>query len=74
MVLNMATYPSAVLVGDPSGSTRVLAVVAFEEFKNLNYNMAATAAGVLVLIQAIILIVVEAVRKKFYIGYGGSFK
>lgn len=74
MVLNMATYPSAVLVGDPSGTTRVLAVVAFEEFKNLNYNMAATAAFVLVLVQIAVMVIIEIIRKRFYIGYGGSFK
>lgn len=75
MVLNMATYPSAVLVGDPIGSTRLLAVAAFEEFQqNLDYNMAATVSLVLTASQLVIIGVISAVRKKFYIGYGGSFK
>lgn len=75
MVLNMATYPSAVLVGDPIGSTRLLAVSAFEEFQqNLNYNMAATVSLVLTASQLLIIGVISAIRKKFYIGYGGSFK
>ncbi|WP_312106668.1 ABC transporter permease subunit [Lachnoclostridium sp.] len=75
MVLNMATYPSAVLVGNPIGSTRLLAVAAFEEFQqNLNYNMAATISLVLTASQLLIIGVISAIRKKFYIGYGGSFK
>lgn len=75
MVLNMATYPSAVLVGDPANTTRVLAVAAFEEFRvNMDYNMAATVAFVLVALQFCILGITELVRKQFYIGYGGSFK
>jgi len=75
MVLNMATYPSAVLVGDPTNTTRVLTVVAFEEFReNMNFNMAATAAFVLVMLQAVIMACLELIRKRFYIGFGGSFK
>lgn len=75
MVLNMATYPSAVLVGDPIGSTRLLAVAAFEEFQqNLNYNMAAAVSLVLTASQLIIIGVISAARRKFYVGYGGSFK
>jgi putative spermidine/putrescine transport system permease protein len=75
MVLNMATYPSAVLVGDPAGSTRVMAVVAFEEFRvNMDYNMAATTSLVLVILQIMIIGIISAVRKRLYIGYGGSFK
>jgi len=75
MVLNMATYPSAVLVGDPIGSTRLLAVAAFEEFQQyLDYNMAATVSIVLTATQMFIIVIISAIRKKFYIGYGGSFK
>lgn len=75
MVLNMATYPSAVLVGDPIGSTRLLAVAAFEEFQqNLNYNMAATVSIVLTICQLLIIGGIGIVRRRFYIGYGGSFK
>ena len=75
MVLNMATYPSAVLVGDPTNTTRVLTVVAFEEFReNMNFNMAATAAFVLVIMQASLMAILQVVRKRFYIGFGGSFK
>lgn len=75
MVLNMATYPSAVLVGDPIGSTRLLAVAAFEEFQqNLDYNMAATVSIVLTVSQLAIIAIISAIRKKFYVGYGGSFK
>lgn len=75
MVLNMATYPSAVLVGDPANTTRVLAVAAFEEFRvTMDYNMAATIAFVLVGLQIAIMLVIGAIRRRFYIGYGGSFK
>lgn len=75
MVLNMATYPSAVLVGDPIGSTRLLAVAAFEEFQeNLDYNMAATISIVLTGCQLALIGIIATIRKRFYIGYGGSFK
>lgn len=75
MVLNMATYPSAVLVGDPIGSTRLLAVAAFEEFQvNLDYNMAATISLVLTGCQLAIIGIISAIRKKMYTGYIGSFK
>lgn len=75
MVLNMATYPSAVLVGDPIGSTRLLAVAAFEEFQmNLDYNMAATISLVLTGCQLIIIGIISKIRKKMYTGYIGSFK
>lgn len=75
MVLNMATYPSAVLVGDPAGTTRVLAVAAFEEFRvTMDYNMAATVSLVLVMLQVAIIGIIGAIRKKFYIGFGGTFK
>lgn len=75
MVLNMATYPSAVLVGDPIGSTRLLAVAAFEEFQQyLDYNMAATVSIVLTGAQLLIIFVISFIRKKCYVGFGGSFK
>lgn len=75
MVLNMASYPSAVIVGDPAGTTRILTVAAFEEFRvTMNYNMAATVSLILVILQATSIAVIGLIRKKFYIGFGGSFK
>lgn len=75
LVMNFGMYPSAVLVGDPVGSTRLFAVAAFEEFQtNFNYNMAATISFILTAVQVAILFVMGRVRRLFYIGYGGSFK
>ncbi len=75
LVIQLAVYPSAVLVGNPAHDTRVFSVVAFEQAKlHFNYNMAITIAVVMTVTQLICLRIVSFIRKKGYTGYAGTFK
>jgi putative spermidine/putrescine transport system permease protein len=64
-----SVFPSAVLVGAPSGSTRVISIAAYEAaFEDYDYSMASTAAMIMGFAQLIVVIAVLTLRGAFYRG------
>ena len=75
LIMQIAVYSSAVIVGNPASETRTFVVVAFEEaMRNFNYNMANTVAIVMGITQLLALGIVFAIRKRGFIGSAGTFK
>ncbi|PWH07443.1 ABC transporter permease [Brachybacterium endophyticum] len=72
-VLAFSVFPSATLVGNPSGSTRVLAVVAYRFFgEQFDYPMASTVAIMMGLAELIVVAIVLFARSFFYKGTTGG--
>jgi putative spermidine/putrescine transport system permease protein len=64
-----SVFPSAVLVGAPSGSTRVISIAAYEAaFENYDYAMASTIAMIMGFAQLMVVAAVLALRRAFYRG------
>jgi len=64
-----SVFPSAVLVGAPSGSTRVISIAAYEAaFENYDYAMASTIAMIMGFAQLIVVAGVLGLRRVFYRG------
>jgi putative spermidine/putrescine transport system permease protein len=68
-VMAFSVYPSAVLLGQPSGPTRVIAIAAYQwAFEKFNFN---AASAISMLMAAIELVVISAIliwRSKMYRG------
>lgn len=72
-VLAFSVFPSATLVGNPSGSTRVLAVVAYRFFgEQFDYPMASTVAIMMGIAELIVVAVVLLGRSFLYKGSTGG--
>ncbi|GAA1292254.1 MULTISPECIES: ABC transporter permease [Brachybacterium] len=72
-VLAFSVFPSATLVGDPSGSTRVLAVVAYRFFgEQFDYPMASTVAIMMGLAELAVVATVLLGRSFLYKGSTGG--
>jgi putative spermidine/putrescine transport system permease protein len=72
-VLAFSVFPSAVLVGDPAGSTRVLALVAYQAaYEHYDYSTASAIAMLMGLIELAVVAVVLAGRSRFYTGSTGG--
>lgn len=70
-----SVFPSAVLVGAPSGSTRVISLAAYEAaFEEYDYSMASAVAMVMGFAQLAVVIFVMSVRQAFYRGPASSGK
>ena len=68
-VANFSVFPSAVLVGQPSGPTRVLAIAAFQAaFEQFNWSMGSTIAIIMALIELLVIVLVLAWRERLYKG------
>jgi putative spermidine/putrescine transport system permease protein len=64
-----AVFPSAVLLGAPGGSTRVISIAAYQAaFEQYDYSMASAIAIIMGVVQLVVVIVVLAVRNLFYRG------
>jgi putative spermidine/putrescine transport system permease protein len=64
-----SVFPSAVLVGAPSGSTRVISIAAYEAaFENYDYAMASSIAMIMGFAQLIVVAAVLGLRRAFYRG------
>lgn len=72
-VLAFSVFPSAALVGDPSGSTRVLALMAYRAFgEQHDYSMASTIAIMMGVIELVVVAIVLLLRSSFYKGSTGG--
>jgi putative spermidine/putrescine transport system permease protein len=72
-VLAFSVFPSARLVGDAMGSTRVMSLMAFRAFGEQNdYSMASTIALMMGLVEFIVVLLVLALRGTLYRGSTGG--
>jgi putative spermidine/putrescine transport system permease protein len=64
-----SVFPSAVLVGAPAGSTRVISIAAYEAaFEQYDYSMASSAAMIMGAAQLVAVAAVLFLRRLFYRG------
>jgi putative spermidine/putrescine transport system permease protein len=64
-----SVFPSAVLVGAPAGSTRVISLAAYEAaFEQYDYSMASTVAMIMGFAQLLVVAIVLGLRLGFYRG------
>jgi putative spermidine/putrescine transport system permease protein len=72
-VLAFSVFPSARLVGDASGETRVMALMAYRAFGELNdFTMASTIAVMMGLVELVVIAVVLLWRATLYKGSTGG--
>jgi putative spermidine/putrescine transport system permease protein len=68
-VMAFSVYPSAILLGAPSGPTRVISISAWEwAFEKFNYNMGCTISIIMAVIELTVVSVVLIWRNKIYKG------
>ena len=64
-----SVFPSAVLLGAPAGSTRVISIAAYEAaFEQYDYSLASCVAMIMGLVQLVVVASVLGVRRVFYRG------
>ncbi|HJP80466.1 MAG TPA: ABC transporter permease subunit [Pseudonocardiaceae bacterium] len=73
-VLAFAVFPSATLVGDPAGSTRVISIVAYTAYSQADYPSASAIAVVMGVVELVVLGVVFLIRGRLYRGPSGGGK
>ncbi|MFC7403498.1 ABC transporter permease [Georgenia alba] len=72
-VLAFSVFPSARLVGDAMGSTRVMSLMAFRAFGEQNdYTMASTIALMMGVVELLVVLVVLGLRQLTYRGSTGG--
>ena len=72
-VLAFAVFPSAVLVGEPAGETRVISIVAYRAaYEQFDASMASAIAMVMGVVQLAVVGVVLGVRGRLYRRPGGA--
>lgn len=72
-VLAFSVFPSAQLVGDPSGSTRVISIAAYDAaFQQFDYSMGSTMAMIMAVIMLIVIGLVMVWRATLYRGSTGG--
>jgi len=70
-----SVFPSAVLVGAPSGPTRVISLAAYEAaFEQYDYAMASAVAMIMGFAQLVVVVAVLGLRQGFYRGPAGGAK
>jgi putative spermidine/putrescine transport system permease protein len=74
-VLAFAVFPSAVLVGEPAGATRVISIVAYRAaYEQFDASMASAIAMIMGAVQLAVVVVVLGVRGRLYRGPSGGGK
>jgi len=72
-VLAFSVFPSAVLVGDPAGDTRVISIAAWHAaYEKYDYSMGSAIAIVMGVIELLVIAVVLGLRSLFYTGSTGG--
>lgn len=68
-LVTFSVYPSAVLVGDPAGSTRVIAMAAYQAaFEQYNQPFGSAIAIIMALVQLAVVVGILYLRGRFYRG------
>ena len=74
-VLAFSVFPSANLVGDPQGTTRVISIVAYDAaFLRYDYSMASAIAMVMAFVMLLVIAAVLLLRGRLYRGSAGGGK
>ncbi len=74
-VLAFSVFPSAILVGDPSGETRVISIAAYEAaYVQYDYALASAVAVLMGLVELIVIAAVLGWRALLYTGSTGGGK
>jgi len=72
-VLAFSVFPSAYLVGDPTGETRVISIAAYEAaYQQYDYPFGSTIAVIMGAIELAVIGLVLAWRSRFYAGTTGG--
>ena len=72
-VLAFSVFPSAQLVGDPTGTTHVMSVEAYRQaFEQYDFPMGSALAMVMAAVMLVVVSIVMAVRTLFYRGATGG--
>ena len=72
-VLAFSVFPSANLVGDPAGSTRVISIAAYDAaFQQFDYSMGSAIAMIMAVIMLVIIGLVMVWRSSLYRGSTGG--
>jgi putative spermidine/putrescine transport system permease protein len=72
-VLAFAVFPSAVLVGEPAGETRVISIVAYRAaYEQFDASMASAIAMIMAVVQLAVVALVLGVRGRLYRRPGGA--
>jgi putative spermidine/putrescine transport system permease protein len=72
-VLAFSVFPSAVLVGDPAGSTRVISIAAYlAAYESFDYPLASAIAVVMGVVELAVVAAVLGLRTLFYTGSTGG--
>lgn len=72
-VLSFSVFPSAIMVGDPAGSTRVISIAAFHAaFEQYDYAMAAAIAMIMGAVELAVIGLVLGWRSRLYRGATGG--
>lgn len=68
-VMAFTVYPSAVLLGEPSGPTRVISIAAYQwAFEKFDFNMGSTVAMIMAAIELLVIVLVFLWRQRIYKG------
>ncbi|MFD0516923.1 hypothetical protein [Paractinoplanes durhamensis] len=72
-MLAFSVFPSAVLVGDPAGTTRVISIAAYHAaYEAYDYSLASAIAVVMGVVELAVVAAVLGVRSLFYTGSTGG--
>lgn len=72
-VLAFSVFPSAILVGDPAGSTRVISIAAYHAgYEVYDYPLASAIAVIMGVVELAVVAVVLGLRSRFYTGSTGG--
>lgn len=72
-VLAFSVFPSAILVGEPFGETRVISIAAFHAaYERYDYSMGSTIAVIMGAVELIVIAVVLGLRSLLYTGSTGG--
>jgi putative spermidine/putrescine transport system permease protein len=72
-VLAFSVFPSAVLVGNPAGETRVLALAAYQAaYEKYDYSLASAIAMVMGAVELVVIGIVLLGRSRLYAGSTGG--
>ncbi|HBF39116.1 MAG TPA: ABC transporter permease [Firmicutes bacterium] len=68
-VMAFSVYPSAVLLGQPSGPTRVISIAAYQwSFEKFDFNMGSAISMIMAAIELLVIILVFIWRQRMYKG------
>jgi len=72
-VLAFSVFPSAVLVGEPAGATRVISIAAYHAaYESYDYPLGSAIAVVMGVVELAVVAAVLGVRALFYTGSTGG--